>query len=182
MPIAQSRSRLATATCGVENSIATSTPRNFSGVIPCWFIFVSMSSFKPTATPAFGASRSLRWPSFPYPTRGRLLGMVRLCSAKKHPSHLLVRFDRAEQFPLGDFFVCRVRHVNASRSKQKWFSPRGHEHGNVGRKRYDRSWETIERLEMHRRKLQDFSDLRARPDRAPQIPIDFTPVTHQANG
>ncbi len=96
--MAQSLSTLATAVCGVENSMATSTPRNFSGVMPCWFTLVSMSSFRPTENPASAASCSISLPIFPYPTIAKFLSMVCLRFAEKGTRHLRVGIDGGKQF------------------------------------------------------------------------------------
>src|ERR1700722_17676143 len=101
--MAQSALRFATAVCGVENSIATSTPRKFSGVMPAWFTFVSMSSFNPTEKAASGASCSINLPIFPYPPMARFLDIPRPGPPEQHARHLSIRIDGGEQLALGDF-------------------------------------------------------------------------------
>src|SRR5579863_8084582 len=180
-PMAQSRSTFATAVCGVENSMATSTPRKFSGVIPCWFTFVSMSSFNPMEKPASGASSSISLPIFPYPTMASFLGMLRLSPTKEHLRHSSVRIDGGDQLALCDSFIERMRDVNAARPEKKRLAPRRREHRNISSERNHRRWESVERGETHCRQRQDFSNLRADSDRRPQCLIDFAPVADQAN-
>src|ERR1700719_812794 len=158
-PMAQSLSRFATAVCGVENSMATSTPRKFSGVMPCWFTFVSMSSFNPTEKPASGASCSISLPIFPYPTMARFLGMVRLGPAEKHPSHLHVRLNCCEQLALRDFFIRSMRHVNAPRPEQERLAPRRRQDRDIGCEGDHRSRKSVQSGKAHGRQHQDIFQL-----------------------
>ena len=116
-------------TCGVENSMATSTPRKFSGVMPCWFTFVSMSSFKPTEKPASGASCSISRPIFPYPTMARFLGMLFGASESAPLPPRSIRVicayvsTASSNSRFGNFFLRGVRHVNAARAEQETVRP-----------------------------------------------------------
>src|SRR5579864_2688061 len=179
--MAQSRSRFATAVCGVENSIATSTPRKFSGVIAAWFTFVSMSSFKPTEKPASGANCSISLPIFPYPTMARFLGMLRLSAAQERPGHSHVRIDGGKKLALRDFFFERMRDVNAAGPEQKRLAPRRRQHRDIGRERNHRRLESVERRKTHRRKRQDFSHLRPISNGRAQRLIDFSSIIDQAD-